>query len=223
MRFRELKRRKPHFKEFGDLLVRRHGQNYYSSYHNHSRVTVDQAAVRFGRYLRAARVNGNMSIAELATQTKISQATLTALEHGLILACDIKPRWLKGLAAVLNENAEDFNMLLGRKISTGSSGWLTKKLLTHWQNWFAYSKRSLLASPMYVTCSVALFCFLVGAALFLNANYPAQQPMPTKHRSSLAIVGPEQRLNIIKAEYGIERQVLVLPASFSNGNSCCIY
>ncbi len=70
MSIEEIERRQAYFKEFGEILVRRHGQNYYSSYHNQNRVTVDEAALRFGRYLRAARSNADLSIKELARLAK---------------------------------------------------------------------------------------------------------------------------------------------------------
>ena len=104
MSLEELKQREEDFKEFGEILVRRHGQNYFASFHNDQRVTADEASVRFGRYLRAARINANLSVKDLAAKTRLSQATLMALEQGLILACDIKPKWLKDLAEALTEN-----------------------------------------------------------------------------------------------------------------------
>jgi hypothetical protein len=115
MKAKEIKQRKGFFKELGEILVRRHGQNYYASYDNQNRMRVDEAAVRFGRYLRAAKANRRLSVAETALPARLSEATLVALEQVIILSCDIKIRWLKELARVLAENEEDFYFLLGGK------------------------------------------------------------------------------------------------------------
>ncbi len=217
----ELKRRKAHTKEFCEILVRRHGQNYYSSYDNQSRVTADETASRFGRYLRAARANAGLSIAELAAQTKLSEATFVALEQGLILACDIRPKWLRELANTLGENIEDFNLILGRQISSGNSRWLTEQILIHWRNLLAHSKISLSSRPIYATGSAILLCFVIGAFLFVGIG-PSEQPPPRRVVNSFVDVHPERRLNMVKAELRLENQILVLSANLGNA-SCCRY
>ena len=220
MSVEETKQREAHFKEFGELLVRRHGQNYYASFHNKSRVTVDETSARFGRYLRAARVNTRLSIEELAAKTGLSKAKLIALEHGLILACDIKPRWLKELAKVLEENLEDFNLLLGRQISSGHSRWVTERLVTRWRNWLTHSRVSLISRPIYATCSALLLFFVIGVVSLMSVNLST--PPPHKETHSFINVHPERRLNMIKAEARFEYQVLLLSTNLGGG-ACCIY
>ncbi len=220
MSMEELKDREVYFKEFGELLVRRHEQNYYSSFHNQSRVTVDETALRFGCYIHAARLNSGYSIAKLAALTKLSAATLTALEQGLILACDIKPKWLKEIAKTLDESIEDFNLLLGRQISSGNSRWLTERLKSHWQHWLSHSPLVFVSKPIYAACSALLIFFMLGAISILGLNtYPQPQPRP---KYSYIDVQPEHRLNMIRSDLRIENQILLLSAHLGGGN-CCIY
>ncbi len=220
MSVEEIKQREIHFKEFGDLLARRHGQNYYVSFHNKSRVTVDEAAVRFGRYLSSARANTHLSISELAAKARVSETTLIALEQGLILACDIKPRWLRGLAKALGENPQDFNLLLGRQISSGNSRWLTERLVIKWRNWLIHSKVSLVSRPVYAACSALLLFFVIGAVSIMSANIST--PPPHKETYSYINVSPEHRLNMVKAEFRLESQVLMVSANLAEKN-CCIH
>ena len=211
MSMEEIEERQAHFKEFGEILVRRHGQNYYSSYDNQNRVTIDETAVRFGRYLRAARSNADLSIKELSIQTKISEATLMALEQGLILACDIKPRWLKRLAQTLTENIEDFNLLLGRKYANdfNNSLWFTERWLVQCQNFLTYyGKTLLLSKPIYGAVTVILLCFAVSTFFFLGVNY-VEKPPPKQETNSHVIVAPKSRPDLFRADPGIEGQVIV--------------
>lgn len=217
----EINQRQAYFKEFGEILVRRHGQNFYSAYDNTGRITVDEAASRLGRYLRAARVNAGLSPAELAGQAGLSEARLTALEQGLILSCDINPKWLKELARALGENFEDFNLIVGRQVSNGHSKWLTDRLVSCWRNWLIHSRYSILSRPIYATCSALLFCFVVGAVFLLGIN-TAPQPAPPSKIKSFIVVKPERRLNLIKAELRFETQMLLLSQNFGGG-ACCIY
>jgi transcriptional regulator with XRE-family HTH domain len=212
----EINQREAYFKEFGEILVRRHGQNFYSSYHNASRITVDDASIRFGRYLRAARVNAGLSPAELAGQVRLSEATLAALEQGFILACDIKPKWLKELAGALGENFEDFNLIVGRQISSGHSRWLTERLISHWQNWLTQSKVSSSSRLIYATCSTMLFYVVVGAISLLSFK-AAQQPSAPRKAYSFIDVKPEYRLNRIKAELRLENQIILLSTNLGGG------
>lgn len=214
MSMEEIEQRQAHFKEFGEFLVRRHGQNYYSSYDNQSRVTVDETAVRFGRYLRAARSNTGLSIKELAIKAKLSEATLIALEQGLILACDIKPSWLKQLADILAENFGDFNILLGRKNPKGPSNarWFTERWVTRCQNLLSYSLASMLSKPVYGAVSVILLCFAVSAFLYLGAG-PFEQPHPKQEvDSSTIIVEPKRQPDLFRADPGLESQAFVEPS-----------
>lgn len=221
MSLEEIKDREEYFKEFGEILVRRHGQNYYSSFQNERRMTVDETAQRFARYLRAARVNMGLSIEQLAQKSRLPEATLIALEQGLVLACDIKPRWLRNLGDALAENVEDFNLILGRRISSGNSRWFTKRLISHCQNWFNYSKFSLFSKPMYTVCSALLICLVIGAASIWNLGFIAPIQTP-KETYTFIDVKPERRLNMVKAEHHLENQVLVI-SSNTGSRTCCTH
>jgi transcriptional regulator with XRE-family HTH domain len=221
MSLEEIKDREDYFKEFGEILVRRHGQNYYSSFHNERRMTVDETAERFARYLRAARVNAGLSIEQLAKQSRLSKATLIALEQGLVLACDIKPRWLKDLAEALAENVEDFNLILGRQISSSNSRWLTERLITRWRNRFNYSKFSLFSKPLYAAGSALLICFVIGAATILSLN-PLPPTQTPKDTYTFIDIKPGRRLNMIKAELYLENQVLVVNSNIEP-KTCCVH
>jgi transcriptional regulator with XRE-family HTH domain len=239
MRVDEIKQRKEYFKEFGEILVRRHGQNYCSSYDNNRRVTIDEAAVRFGRYLRAARLSRGLSAAELATQAKISQATQIALEQGAILACDIKPKWLKDLARVLGENVEEFNLLLGREIShNGRWDWLAEsgpgQVCNVWSfslDYILSGRRSfsfiparvyLLSKPIYATLSALLLFFAIGAILRLGTLSSEQPTIPSQEKPFIN-VNAEDRLNRVQAESDFERQIFISQADTINRRACCIY
>lgn len=246
MSAKEIKQRKRFFKELGEIVVRRHGQNYYSSYHDQCRVTVDDAAARFGRYIRAARSNRGLSVAELAWQTSLSEATLVALEQGLILSCDVKTKWLKDLAQALAEREEDFYFLLGREITYRRRwGWLSDWLLRleGQQLPLAYylsPQKSISLKfnpkPVYAICSALLFCFLIGGSILLTPpttpgrnilltppTVPDQSPTPTK-ANSFVKTPPETQFNPVRTEFDFERQrASVLPVAFIGRKACCIY
>lgn len=222
MSLEEFQKRETYFKEFGEILNRRHGQNYYASFHNEQRLTVDEASVRFGRYVRAARVNANLSIRELAAKAHLTEARLIAIEQGLILACDIKPKWLKDLADVLQENVEDFNLILGRQISSGHSRWLTERLIIYWRNWLAYYKILITTKPLYAACSAVLLCVVLGLFSFFSLNSTSSTPLPSHENYTFIDIKPERRLNLIKAEMRLESSVAVLSSNLTTGN-CCRY
>lgn len=220
----ELKQRAAYFKELGHLLVRRHGQNYTSSsYHRKNNGNVDDAAARFGRYLRAARVNAGLSVAELSGQTKLSKAKLIALEQGLILSDNIKTKWLRQLSKALSEDIEDFNLILGRGLTHRSDRFhkFTEPLAIQWQKLPVFTKILLLSNPVYTTFSALLLCLIMGTFLFFDYQL-TEQPPPRKKSASLIIVDPEHRLNIIKAEWGFENQAFALTNTVRQSRSCCI-
>jgi transcriptional regulator with XRE-family HTH domain len=241
MQMDEIKQRKEQFKEFGEILVRRHGQNYCSSYHNQSRVTVDEAAIRFGRYLRAARLNQGLSIGELAAQTRLSEATQLALEQGIILSCDIKPKWLKELARALGEDSENFNLILGRKmVGAGRWHWLAE--LWAGQQWLkemqypaqhrrGFSLTALaghLSNPLYAACSMLLLCLTITSTILLwtpSSSDPVASPSETQ-RTVITIkptARPIRRFSMERAEYDFETQALASPPTVGNRWACCIY
>jgi transcriptional regulator with XRE-family HTH domain len=219
----EMKQREAFFKEFGGSLIRRHGQNYYSSFQNKRRVTVDEVATRFGRWLRSARINAGLTTTELSEQSNISRAKLIALEHGLILTCDIKPRWVQQIADILQEDVETFNLMLGR---TTSDSRIThqSKVVMLWQHGIDFFQKKALPKPVYTAVTTILLCVAFGTFFFVNNNIWEQQPPNPHHsESSLVNIAPERRLNIIRAEFGLENQVFVSPEYFGNRGSCCVY
>jgi hypothetical protein len=223
MRSKEIKQREAFFKELGEILARRHGQNYYSSYQNQSRITTDETAARFGRYLRAARVNAGLTVLDLSTQSRLSTVTIIALEQGLILACDIKSWWLRQLAKTLNEAVEDFDLILGRQTPNKASWRLIDPLILGWESLVNALKVSALAKPAYATTSAIVLCIAISAFLLVEGGILNHRPTPQPPKTSFVYVGPEQRLNIIKAEFGLESQVFILPAYSVAKGSCCIY
>lgn len=220
---KEIRQRAAYFKELGHLLVRRHGQNYTSSYHRKNKGNVDDAAARFGRYLRAARVNAGLSVAELSSQTKLSKAKLIALEQGVILSDDIKTKWLRQLSKTLSEDIEDFNLILGRELTHRSDRFhkFTEPFAIQWQKLAAFTKILLLSNPVYATFSALLLCLIMGTFLFFDYQL-TEQPPPRKKPAPLIIVDPEHRLNIIKAEWGFESQAFALTNTVPESRSCCI-
>jgi len=241
MSIKEVNQRKAYFKELGQIIAKRHGQNYYAGYDNRQKVTVDEAAVRLGRYLRAARINGELSIDQLARQTNLSKATLIALEHGLILTCAIKPKWLKALAEELNEQIEDFNLTLGRPNFGPHTGWLMVPLAhllqcvpkfgkSHWtpgmprwlQPGLARFREILAAKPLFATGSAIFFCLLMSSIVMLHQTGVVEQPPPNQQRTTFIDVDPERRLNMIKAEFRLEHRGIFISQDIGGG-SCCIY
>jgi transcriptional regulator with XRE-family HTH domain len=235
MSAKEIKQRKGFFKEFGAILVRRHGQNYYSSYYNQSRVTTDEAATRFGRYIRAARANQGLSVAALASQTRLSEATLTALEQGIILSCDIKTKWLKDLAKALGENEEDFCFLLGREISYSHrwswlNDWLLRLQGQQFPLCYFFNPKKVISlkiflqpKPVYAVYSALLFCCLIGGfVLFSPPPFSDPLPSPTK-ANSFVKVEPQTQFNPVRTEFDFETKTTVLPIAFVGRKVCCIY
>ncbi|HEX9922621.1 MAG TPA: helix-turn-helix domain-containing protein [Anaerolineae bacterium] len=130
---RDIQEREEFFKEFGEILVRRHGQNY-SQRKKTGAVIEDEAAVNFGRALRQARARAALSPEALAAKTGLSKARIIALESGLIRSGEIKSRWVKRLAQALGVEVETFEGLLRQRVKAGRSGgqfspyWLVRGL-----------------------------------------------------------------------------------------------
>ena len=216
----ELNQREAYFKELGQIVTRRHGQNVQAAAHNRAGLSGQEAAVRFGRYLRAARTNAGFSLAQLAAQAKISKATLTALEQGLYSACDIRSKWLKKLAGELDMDVDDLYCLLGRNMPTGNSGRFTQWLNTRWPGWKLLPKSPLVSRPVYATCSAIFLGLTLTTFLWLGFVVSDESPSP-RVTDSYVIVGPERRLNIVKAEVGLENQIFIPPSRPNKGGSCC--
>lgn len=73
----------------------------------------DPDAVGLGRYLRAARLNADLSYDELSRRTHVDRATLIALEYGLYPPGQIRRAWLIRLAGALAEKPDNLALLLG--------------------------------------------------------------------------------------------------------------
>jgi hypothetical protein len=206
---KELKHRKKQFKIFRKILTSRHGQNHLA-YQRRGQPLANDAAQHLGRYLRAARANAGLSLEAAALQSKISPATLIALEQGLVLGADIEPKWLVRLARTLGENEQNFNILLGRNRSPASQSQPWLSLAEYLRLPEIHSTFSLLARPMYATVSALLLCVIVSATLFLGPAAPHQSP-PHKPAAGVHFVDvePTDRPNLIKAEYRLESQVLI--------------
>ena len=153
------------FKEFQRHLSRRHRQNTA-----HRRRTnqplVDAHAERLGRYLRAARLNANLSPAALAERTKLTTDTILALEQGVILRYDIKTTWLTQLAVALNEDIEDLKFLAG---PIGRPHKERPQLnLADWVRSINKSVPRFVYTPLLAS----LLCVMVSAALLVNVKFP---------------------------------------------------
>lgn len=153
------------FNDFKDHLTRRYRQNYaYRQKNPDAPPLADAQAGRFGRYLRAARLNANLSPVALGRRARLSPDTILALEHGLILGQDIKAGWLKRLAIALNENADDFALLLGR---SNLSRWNWPVL-----NWTELLPIVPLPRTVYAPLLASLLAVVVSVALLANLGLP---------------------------------------------------
>ncbi len=207
----EEQQRDKYFEEFGQHLARRHEQLYAARARGEA-AAVESASLRLGRYLRAARRNAALDVAQVAERASLPAATVQALEQGLIPADDIKPRWLKQLAAALNEDAADLQLLLGRPLRAPSR---------HWPglNGRPLFNPGVLSRPIYATLSAMLLGALIGLAVIGQGHWPiagqvvviSQEQTPADSGPSLSTlvhVNANQRLNLIKAE---KQKVLLLP------------
>lgn len=212
------------FSEFRAHLARRHRKNYAHRRKNPAAPNlVDAPTERFGRYLRAARLNARLSPAALGQRARLSPETILALEQGLILGQDIKGSWLKRLAAALNENVDDFSLLLGRRPrriwpALNLTDWLPPVQLPRMV--FA----PLLASLLAVVVSVAMLTNVgyprtpAGEHLIyttpesLNAAQlvPVTVPLPASPERN-----PAERLSLLKAER-LKVAPVVVPVAVSS-------
>lgn len=111
----DIEEREEFFKKFGEILVRRHGQNY-SQYKKTGEVIKDETGVNFGQTLRNVRVKATLSPEEVAAKTGLSKARIIALESGLIKVEEIKPQWVVRLAEALEVEVEVFKGLLQQRL-----------------------------------------------------------------------------------------------------------
>jgi len=70
----------------------------------------------FGDYLRAARLRAKLSQRKLATKVGLSLAAVVALEHSLMSPELLDDRTLRNLAKTVDEDIEDFGLMVGRNI-----------------------------------------------------------------------------------------------------------
>ncbi len=199
----EEQQRDKYFAEFGQHAARRHEQ-LYAARARGELAAVESASLRLGRYLRAARRNAAFTVAQVAERANLPAATVQALEQGLIPADDIKPRWLKQLAATLNEDAADLQLLLGRPLRAPR------------RHWPGLNGRPLvnpgpLSRSIYATLSAMALCAMIGLALIGQSRWPMagmltvvspEQPAGDSGGSPVTLVhvNADRRLNLIKAE-----------------------
>lgn len=83
----------------------------------------------FGRYLRACRLNKELTIAELSLNTGLCERVISRLEHGIYPKIQINTQWLDLLATELDENPDNFFLLLGystnKQLDTNNSALAT--------------------------------------------------------------------------------------------------
>lgn len=80
----------------------------------------DPRAVGLGRYLRATRLNRELSYDEVSRRAGIDRVTVIALELGLLRPDQIRSAWLTRLAYALGEDGDDLGLLLGIPLPTSS-------------------------------------------------------------------------------------------------------
>jgi transcriptional regulator with XRE-family HTH domain len=172
----------------------------------------------FGRYIRAARVNADLSASQLADQAGITVGTLLALEQGMISEGDIRREWVNNLAEALSEKTDTFDMLLDKQAVAPVNGW--QRMSDIWEEYFA----RWLPAPVYATVPAILLFTVISIALFNQIEFPylvspPQQPVPTlsvvvgdntivESAISYTSASAEERLSLLKAE-----QVKILVAS----------
>ncbi len=200
--WKEAPQRRKQFKQFGRLLVTRHGQNH-QAIRNGNTPIVDDVAVNFGRYLRAARVNADMQLEELAHKSRLPHGTLLALEQGLILNNDIKPKWVNRLANALDEDVDYFNLLLKRSLEQKQSRW--NRLVQQVQ----IPRINLAAKPLYAALPALLLCVVFAAVLLPKNSTAPSAPAPTAYNQPDTIIhiDSEARLNMIKAERRLNSEI----------------
>ena len=196
---KEIKQRRKQFKQLGQLLVTRHGQNY-AAIQNGDTPIVDDVAIQFGRYLRAARINGDMQLDDLARNARMPQSTLLALEQGLIVNDDIKQKWVNRLAGALNEDVSYFNLLLKRRVEQKQS---YQHRLTQYVQ---IPQINLAAKPLYAVLPALLLCFIFAVVL-LPENGVSPNPVGYKQPNTIINIASEMRLNMVKAERLPEKEI----------------
>ena len=192
-------------------LLRRHRHNR-TQQRSEGQVSPNTAALRLGRFLRAARVNAGLSRGDLAQQTGLPAGTILALEQGLIIPSEIKPVWLARLSCVLGEDAGTFALLLGCQPPPTRA---RKTLLSTLWAWFSIGR---LPAPVYGAVPATLLCILVSVALFLGVELPyspaeqlqslpaapVETHIPASEKNYRLVeprsLVPEERLSLLKAE-----------------------
>jgi hypothetical protein len=80
----------------------------------------DPRAVGLGRYLRATRLNRELSCDEVSRRAGVDRVTVIALELGLLRPEQIRSAWLTRLGYALGEDGDDLGLLLGIPLPTSS-------------------------------------------------------------------------------------------------------
>ncbi len=203
---KDLEQRERQFREFGKLLVQRYRHNYEMFQNDTQETVTDEAAVRFGRYLRAARANAGLSPKALAFRSGVSSATILALEQGLILPQDIRPKWLNKLADGLGEDAGNFNLLLGAA-KTQRISW-SRQWLNRLRQPINISFR---LHPVYASLPALLLCIVLSAMFLFRNGVKTQNDV----MASLAIT-PEGEINLVNADMDTRHEMILVPAKLIN-------
>lgn len=100
---------------FREALLRRHYEKVARRQAGMEKPKTDPYALRFGSYIRTARVQAGLSYEALSLKTGIDRGLLRAIEVGLFAAEDLEAQCVKKLAAALQEPAGRLFLLLGRR------------------------------------------------------------------------------------------------------------
>ncbi|MCB0190542.1 MAG: hypothetical protein KDJ65_01215 [Anaerolineae bacterium] len=207
----ELDQRKKELETFGHIIAKHHMQRT-----KHEAQQSSPGSVALGRYLYASRKCADLSIEALSRQTKLSTATLLGLEQGLFSTDAIQPHWLKRLARVLEEDVDDFNLLLDSHPTKQLS---RQSLLEQWLETFWPPPTTLIFRrplvSLYAVIWMSLVCF--AAITMLRYSITAPSSDSAEARPLFIPINSELRLNMIKAEAPLTYQAsdgtLYAPAS----------
>ncbi len=174
------------FEDLGGILAEYHGNHHVDP--SDSSGYVDTYALNFAGYLQAARCNAGLSVQELAQQAELSEAEVFALERALILSTEILSSTLYALAKALDEDIDDFALLLEREIPKPDLEGMPARLQNGWN-----AARVYLGSTSQVLIVVCLMVMALGASVVLVRNndqvpLPAFIPFLFDRRYSLSMV-----------------------------------
>lgn len=216
---RELEDRQQELEALGEVLVKR-----YERLSSAQTQTNCQSVINFGRYLQASRRNAGLSPSELAQKAYLSVAIVLALEQGLFLTKEIQVKWLNNLAQALDEDVEDFRLMLGCQIGQRQS------ILKVTLSWLApsnyqpqFKSKDWQWGRIYALSSAVIICFSLAIIMNYLFFFPSSSNS-TEEMESFINVSTEQRLNMINAEAQFEYQIINLRTNSTTSRvPCCVY